>query len=261
MSGVTMRKRQKLVLVTVLLTAGLAVTDWINFEFRYIWVGVFTVVTWLMSAWSLKEGMNGIEWLTILIPGTLFFAGSGLFLMLLPDKWVVKSIFVLLCGIAEYFLLLTANIFSVAKIRTIALFRAALAVSFVMTVVTAFFIFNTILSFRQPFWAIGLFVVLGSALLLLPALWAVELKPVLDQRVIRYTWFLALYIGFFGVAISFWPISTAVASIFMATVMYVFLGLSQHHFSGRLFPKTVWEYVPFGLVVLITMLLTAGRGV
>lgn len=261
MSGATMRKRQKLVLATVLLTIGLAVTDVINFEFRYLWVGVFSAVSWLVCAWSLKEGMNGIEWLTILIPGTLFFAGSGLFLMLLPDKWLIKAVFVVLCGVAEYFLLLTANIFSVAKIRTIALFRAALAVSFVMTVVTAFFIFNTILSFRQAFWVIGLLVTAGSALLLLPALWAVELKPVLDRKVISYTLLLSLYIGFFGVIISFWPISTAVASIFMATVMYVFLGISQHHFSGRLFPKTVWEYVPFGLVVLITMLLTAGRGV
>jgi hypothetical protein len=149
----------------------------------------------------------------------------------------------------------------VAKIRTIALFRAAQAVSFVMTVVTAFFIFNTILSFRQPFWLIGLLVFAGSGLLLLPALWAVELKPVLDRRAIRYTMIISLYIGFFGMSISFWPISTAVASIFMATMMYVFLGISQHHFSGRLFSKTVWEYVPFGLVVLITMLLTAGRGV
>ena len=44
-----------------------------------------------------------------------------------------------LFGIGQYTLLLTANIFSVAAIRTIALFRAAVAVGFVMTLLTGFF--------------------------------------------------------------------------------------------------------------------------
>ena len=44
---------------------------------------------------------------------------------------------------------------------------------------------------------------------------------------------------------------------FLATMLYVYLGIAQHHFSQRLFSRTVWEYVTIGTVVLVTMLITA----
>ena len=256
-----MRKRQKLVLTAFLLAGMLLAVQSVGLEIRYILIGVLAVVTWLLASWSLREGLAGIEWLTVTLPSVLFTASVGLFYILLPQEWWAWLLIAFIFGVGQYALLLSANIFSVAAIRTIALFRAASAVGFVMALVTAFFLFDTILSFRFPFYEVGLYSFLTSFFLLMPALWSVELLPKINSRVMVFSVFLAVGMGLLSMAICFWPISTSVASLFLSTMLYVMMGISQHHFADRLFNRTVWEYVIVGLAVTVTMLLTAGWGV
>jgi hypothetical protein len=256
-----MRKRQKLVLTAVLLSIGLVAVQSAPLEWRYLLIALLSGVSWLLSAWALREGLLGVEWLTVPLPMALFSAAVGLFYILLPESvWAKLMIFVLF-GIGQYALLLTANIFSVAAIRTIALFRAASAVGFVMTLLTGFFMFDTIFSFRLYFWLVGLLVALTSFWLLLPGLWSITLEKRITKQVWGYSFWLAIMVGLAGMAITFWPISIAVSSLFLSTLLYIYLGVAQHHFTQRLFTKTVWEYVTVGVVVLVTMLITAGWGV
>jgi hypothetical protein len=256
-----MRKRQKLVLTAFVLAVLLMAVQSVGLEIRYILIGALGAVTWLLSSWALKEGLVGIEWLTVTLPSVLFTIAVGLFYILLPQAFWARGLIALVFGVGQYALLLSANIFSVAAIRTIALFRAASAVGFVMVLVTAFFLFDTIFSFRFPYYLVGLYSFLTSFFLLLPALWSVELLPKLNARIWSFSFFLAISVGILSIAVCFWPISISVASLFMATMLYVGLGISQHHFSDRLFNRTVWEYVIVGMVVTVTMLLTAGWGV
>ncbi len=255
-----MRKRQKFVLTSLLLTLGLAGMQFAPLEWQYLLIGCLMALAYILAAWSLKEGLSGVEWLTVPLLICLFTGGMGFFFILLPNFWWWQAIVLLLFAVGQYALLLTGNIFSVAAIRTIALFRSASAVGFVMTLVTGFLLYNSILSFRLPVWANGLGVGIISFLLLLPALWSVELHEKLTKLVVTYSGWLAAMVGLLALAIGFWPIGLAVASLFLTTVLYVFLGIAQHHFSGRLFSRTVWEYTTIGVVVLITMLLTAGGG-
>ena len=255
-----MRKRQKFVLTAILLTGAIAAIQLLSLEYRYGLIVFLTLVSWVLSGWSLKEGLSGVEWGMVPLPLVLYTAGIGFFFILLPAHWLWRSLVLLLFGVGQYALLLTANIFSVAAIRTIALFRAATAVGFVMTLVTGFLLYNTLLSFRLPFWANGAGVAAISFLLLLPALWSVELPEKISTRIASYSAGLAGVVGMLALAIAFWPISLAVASLFLTTALYVSLGLAQHQFSGRLFIRTIWEYVTVGVVVLITMLATAGWG-
>ncbi len=214
-----------------------------------------------MSAWSLREGLAGLEWVTVLIPMTLFTAAVGFFYILLPVHWLAKFAVMALFGLGQYALLLTGNIFSVAAIRTIALFRAAQAVGFVMTLLTSFFLYDTILSFRQGFWFNAPLIFLASFFLLLPSLWSVKLEERMQRQLLFFSLTLSFLIAILAIGISFWPISLAVASLFLTTMVYVYLGISQHYFSERLFKKTAWEYIIVGMVVLVTMLLTSGGGV
>lgn len=252
-----MRKRQKFVLTAVVLAAGVWGIQLAALEWRYWLIGLMVGVTWVLASWSLREGLMGVEWLTIPLLPTLFSAGVGLFYILLPPHWLAKLLIVALFGVGQYALLLTANIFSVAAIRTIALFRAASAVGFVMTLLTGFLLYDTILSFRFGFWIIVPLVVLISFLLLLPGLWSVELEERVSKKIISYSGWLSLMQGLLAVAISFWPVSLTVASLFMTAGMYVYLGIVQHHFASKLFKQTVWEYVTVGIVVLATTLLSA----
>ncbi len=256
-----MRKRQKFVLTSVLLSVFLGGIQFAPLEYRYYLIAAMTALTWVLSAWSLREGLNGVEWLTVILPMALFTAGVGFFYILLPSHWLARSIIILLFGIGQYTLLLTSNIFSVAAIRTIALLRAAQAVGFVMTLLTGFFLYNTILSFRQGFWVNGPVIWVTSTLLLIPALWSVKLEEKLTSKLIRYCGVIGGMLALLAVGVSFWPISLAVSSLFITTMLYVYLGISQHHFSDRLFRRTAWEYIIVGMVVLVTMLVTSGGGV
>ncbi|HJZ05914.1 hypothetical protein A2634_01605 [Candidatus Amesbacteria bacterium RIFCSPHIGHO2_01_FULL_48_32] len=256
-----MRKRQKFVLTSVLLSVGVLAVQYAPLEWRYWLVFGLAAVSWALSAWSLREGLTGVEWLVVTMPPVLFTGAVGLFYILLPQAWWAKLLVVFLFGVGEYALLLTANIFSVAAIRTIALLRAAHAVGFVMTLLTGFFMYDTILSFRLDFWWQGLLVGMATFLLLVPALWSVDLR----EKISADTWWFSLglgeSVGGLAVAVAFWPVTLAVASLFLTTALYVFLGISQHHFSQRLFFRTVMEYVVVGVVVLVTMLVTSAWGV
>lgn len=266
-----MRKRQKFVLTTVLLTLGFVLFGRTPLEFKYIAAAILSGLTYVLFAWSLREGLNGVEWLTLLLPPTLFTLGFCLFSILVPADWVrglpynvsvgVGAIIVhLIFAIGQYGLLLTSNIFSVAAIRTIALFWTATAISFVITVTSGFFWYETILSFRLPFYIVGIAIGLISFLLILPAVWSVHLENKISKRVLMYSFVLAFLIGGIAVSLSFWPASVAVGSLFLATCLYVFLGITQHHLSEKLFIKTVWEYLIVGIVVLVTMLITSAYG-
>ena len=256
-----MRKRQKMVATAGSLGVGLLLAQAAPLEWRYPLVGLFAASTWVLSAWSLREGLSGVEWLTVLLPHVLFTGSVGMFYILLPGSWWARGAVMLFFGVGQYALLLTANIFSVAAIRTIALFRAASAVGFVMTLVTGFFVYNTIWSFRLPFWEVGIWVWLTSWAMLLPALWSVKLDRFLSKEVITYSFWQAVLVGVLAMTISFWPITVAVLSVFLCTILYILMGITQHYFADRLLPRMVWEYVTIGGVVAATVLLTAGWGI
>ena len=256
-----MTKRRKFLLVSFLLTLGLVGTQFMQVEFRYQAVMVLAFVAYGLSAWALFDDLNGIEWLTLLALPTLYPVSEGLFYFLLPEG-LLSRIFVLsLFGVGMYALLLTENIFSVAAIRTIQLLRAAHAVGFLLTLVTAFFLYDTMWSFRWPFLMNGLWVMSFSFLLLLQGLWSAEL---LEGSMSKKTWlfatFLSLGLAEVAVGLSFWPVSITVGSLFLVAMMYVALGLSQQYFMGRLFGKTLREYLGVGIVVLLTLTLLTPWG-
>jgi hypothetical protein len=256
-----MRKRQKLVIAAIVTSLGLGMVLVAPVEWKYSLIAVLFGLSWLLTAWALRDNLSGIEWFMVTPPPVMFTVSVAMFYFLLQQSWWARLATMVMYGVGEYALLLTANIFSVAAIRTIQLFRAATAVGFVMSLMTGFFMFDTILSFRPDFWAVGLFVAIGSFLLMVPGLWSVNLEEKLSKRVVMYSFWMAFMMGLLAFAICFWPISIAVSSLFLCTMLYIFLGVSQHYFSQRLFAKTVGEYVTVGLVVLATMLLTSGWGV
>jgi hypothetical protein len=206
--------------------------------------------------WSLKESLNGLEWLMIPILPTFFTAGVGLFYFLVPGDWRIRLPVIFLFGFGLYVLLLTANIFSVAAIRTIQLLRSAHAVGFLMTLLTAFFLYDTIFSFRLIFSLNFGLVLAVSFPLLLQAVWSTKLEDRLTIVSLSFGFILSLIQAEGALLFSFWPISVAVRSLALTTMAYVSFGLVQHYLDERLFPKTIREYVSVGLVVLLVIILT-----
>jgi len=244
-----MSKRQKFVAISVFLSFGLLAVQLVRFEIRYQAIALLSFLSGLLSVWALHQDLNKIEWLTTLILPVTYTAASGLFYFLLPERWLSRLLIVGFFGITFYALLLTENIFAVAAMRTIQLLRAAQTVGFLLTLVSAFFLFDTVFSLRLPFYFNFLLAGMISFLLTLQSLWSVKLEEKITPRVFIYSLVFSFILGQFALAISFWPVTVATGSLFLTTVLYVLLGMSQEHFKERLFQKTIKEYLWVGAII------------
>lgn len=254
-------KRQKFALSAILLSVGLLAIQVLGFTNRYQAIGILTFVALLLSAWSLSEDLTiGWWFLNILVLPTFFTAGIGLFYFLTPAVWLTRVPIILLFGLGLYVLLLTENIFAVAAIRTIQLLRSAQAVGFLLTVVTAFFLYDTILSFRLDPWLNFLWVGVISFPLILHGLWYINLEEKISRQIWFYVFSLSLVLAQTALILSFWPLTVAVGSLGLSTALYMVLGLVQHRLSERLFKRTINEYLGVGIVVLIIIFLTSRWG-
>lgn len=253
-------KREKFIVSALVLSLGLWAIQLSGPTWRYQAIGLLSVLTYFLAAWSLSEGLAGIEWLTVLTLPALFTASVGLFFFLVLAHWWARLPVVIIYGFGIYILLLIENIFSVAAIRTIQLLRSAQAVGFLLTLTTAFFLYDTVLSFRFSPWSNNLAVALVSFPLVLPALWCINLEEKITRPILLYTLVLSLIQGEIALVFSFWPLNVAVGSLVLVTMLYIILALIQHQLSERLFKRTVREYLGIGLVVLIVILLTTHWG-
>ncbi len=222
-----------------------------DIDARYQAIGLLAGVAYGLSVWAMWEDLKGIEWLTVLILPVFYPVSVALFYFLLPERILTRLMIMALFGIGMYALLLTENIFNVAAMRTIQLLRAAHAVGFLLTLLVAFFLWDTIFSFRLMPWWNSILVFISSLPLALQAIWSVNLEPTISREVkinsVGLSWCLAIL----ALVISLWPVTITVGSLFLVSGLYVGLGLIQHRLSGRLFQKTINEYLWVGAAVLL----------
>jgi len=252
-----MTKRQKFLLSSALLSVGLLAIQYVPLEYRYVAIFGFFLVTYLVSAWALFDDLKGVEWLTILTLPAAYSVAIGLFYFLLPSGWLSRLVIITLYGVGMYALYLTENIYSVAAVRTIQLLRAAHAVGFLLSILTLTLLYNTIFSLQWPFWANGLLTFGVTFPILLQGMWSIRLESKVDSDLWKMSLGLAAACGTIALALSFIPVTVWIAALFLATVVYVCLGLLQHELNDRLFSRTITEYVVVGILVLLaTMIVT-----
>ena len=255
-----MSKRTRMALTALVLTLGILSIQSVDVDNRYQAIGILAGLAYGLSAWSFSEDLKGIGWLTVLILPVLYPVSVALFYFLLPDRLLSRLMIMTIFGTGMYALLLTENIFNVAAIRTIQLLRAAHAVGFLLTLVVGFFLWDTIFSYRLSPWWNGLLVFATSWPLTFQALWSVNLEEKVETIIWRNSLGLAFVLGCLGLAISFWPVTITMASLFLVSGLYVLLGLVQQNLSGRLFKKTIQEYLWVGITVLVVTFLMSRWG-
>ena len=253
-----MSKRKRFILVAFLLTLGLLGIQAVGIDRRYEAIIFFSGISVILSAWALLSDLKGIEWLTVLSLPALYPASVALFYFLLPESVISKIILLGLFGLGMYALLLTENIYSVAAIRTIQLLRAAHAVGFLITILTAIFLTGTLLSLRQDFWVNAGGVGLIIFILLIQGLWSATLSPRLPRSVISAA-ALSVMAGILAAAAGFLPIIPMVSAFLVSGYLYVVLGIMQHELQGRLFAKTVQEYLTVAAMVLAAAMFVTFR--
>lgn len=255
-----MTKRRRIILQALILAPGLLMTQLVEVQLRYLAILILCLTSYFFTAWSLREDLKKISWWINLPLPALYTGAMALFYFLLPEVWLSRIVVLFFYAVGMYAVLLVENIYNISASRTIQLLRAAQAVGFLMTLITGFLFYDTIFSFHLAAWFNAPMIGFVSFWLLLPALWSVELKETIEPRVIHYSLILAGLLWQTSFIISFWPLSMSAVSLFLVAALYVILGIVQNHFSGRLFEKTIREYLRVGLVVLIIIFFLAHWG-
>lgn len=255
-----MRRREKFVIASVLLSLGLLLMQYVSLEWRYLAVAVLAIISYLVSAWALFEDLEKHEWLTIVPFPALYTVAVGLFYFLLPANVLSKAAILGFFSIGMYALYLTANIFSVAKGRTIQLVHAAHAVGLLFTLLTSLLFTNTIFSLRLPFYFNGLLIGLVHFPLIIMSLWSVQLEKRLSREVRELALIVTLFVVELGVILSFYPLSVWNSALFIMAFCYISLGVVHNFLRGRLFTNTLTEYtLVASFVGLLFFLLFPGK--
>ncbi len=254
-----MTKRKKFVLVSSVLTLGLIGLQFIPLDRRYEAIIFFSGISVLLSAWSLYSDLPGISWFTSMILPALYPASVGLFYFLLPVNVFSRTVLLSSFGIGMYALLLTENIYAVAANRTIQLVRAAHAVGFLLTVITAIFLIGTVFGLRLSFLSNGTMVAVILWPLFVKGLWSATIQKNISKTIWMYSTILAIVGGEIAMFSAFLPMTPLVSAILVSGYLYVTLGLMQQHLQERLFSKTIQEYVWVGIIVFLAALLVTYR--
>lgn len=253
-------KRQKIITTSMVITlaqlSGLLSTRLvIDVMLRFQFILGLGVIAYIFSFWALMPGINRTKAATLLILPTFYTMAVASFYYVLPLHWFTKLPMSLFFGLTFYLLLLAQNVFNVAAIRTIPLYRAASTASFVLTVFSGLCLYSVIEALNLSFYWNGIAVLVVSFPIILQLLWSTKMEDYISPLILVQSFVLSLLLAELAVAFSFWPTSVnirsfAIASI-LASVMYVLVGITTHHLRERLGSREVWEYLAFGSIVWI----------
>ena len=249
-----MSKRRRFLLTSIILSLGFVGIQFLNDQNRFWAIGILGLLSALLFAWSLLENLGkNMTLLTLILP--MFFTfGVGIFWFLLPANLLTRVPIVIFYGIGIYVLALTMNIYSVsASIKTIALLRAARGVGFVLTLVTAFLVFDAILSLKVSILLTVPLIFFFSFPLFFQGLWAFDLNEDFSKDLLLMSMVGSLVISEVSAAIYFWPVTIVVGSLFLTVMIYLILGLSQAKIEGRLFIATIREHLTVGALVFVAI--------
>lgn len=249
-------KRQKIIITSILLTIGLLSTQLVDFNLRFKFIAGLSVLSLALSLWSLWEGLNLTKALILLVLPFFFTVAVSSFYFLLPVRWLTRLPVAFAFGLMFYLMLLAQNVFNVASIRTIPLYRAASTATFLFTLLSAFFIFNVLFAFNLSFIWNGVVVFIISFPLILQSLWGLQMEDYVSLAIIIQGLVLSLILGELALSFSFWPMPTTIWSLSLSSSMYVLLGLSIQILRGRGSRRVVWEYLGIGISILLVSFLT-----
>lgn len=261
--NIVLEKRQKFVLSVLILSCGLFFTETQFRQSGFIIAFLLSLFTDIFLFWAvrkdLKEAESDYPYSIFILPFfyTLSFV---LFYFLIPSRLLSRIILTILYGVGLYSLYLCQNIFTVSSIRTIALVSGAKIVSFVLTLLSFFFLSNIIFTLHLPIYFSGPLIAIFTGFLVFQSLWTYALqKPAFSL----FWWSGIVTVCLIEIATTlwFWPSSPTVIALFMTGFFYTLVGLSHVWLDRRLFRGVLWEYVWVGAVVFFVLQLFTSWGV
>lgn len=252
-------KRQKFVLAVAFLSLILFISEYQFGKFG-VAVSIFmALMTNVFLYWAVKDDLKeNFSWSVFILPFfyTLSFA---LFYFIIPARLLFRLLLTGAYAFGLYSLFLSQNIFIVSSIRTIALLSGARIVSFVITLISYFFLTNILftlhLSMIPTLFILGIY----TFPLILQSIWTYLLQKSV-QPVKLWVGGVTLCILEVTALLWFWPSNPTVTALFLTGFLYTLVGLSHIWFEKRLFRGVLWEYVWVGVAVFFVLMLFTSWG-
>ena len=276
-----MSKRQKFVIATLILLAGIVLSraglgQFLQWRFRVV---LYALISLAATVWALRdEDFSGVEWLTLPILPAMFALSCVLVFPLLPSGFdtfftrqvsadtstllstAVKLLFLGAFTVGYYASVLTANIYNVAAIRTIQLLRVAHSIGFLVTVAAALLFYIVLFSFHLSGFLNFVLVMLFSGPLIFQAVWSTTLEEKVGERTRNYSLIATVILGEVAWVLSFWPVGISIMALFLTAIFYEMVGIIQYHFDERLNSKIANEFVFVAVFVLLITIFSAQWG-
>lgn len=249
-----MTKRQKIVIASILAAGITFVTTITDLGPGLVEVVIAMGLVYILATWALQPDITGVEFATLLALPLLLTAGVVLTgdIQNLPAPW--RYFLPPVYGAGMYLTLLAENIFNVSGERQVPLLRAAQTVGYLLTLGVIFLVATLIFTKHMPFWANFLAAFLAGGTAVGQALWQSQLRKTSLRSLILASLVSGLAIGELALVISFWPINPLQGGVAVTTLVYVLIGIIQHHWQENLTKRALFEYLVISTTVFLLLL-------
>jgi hypothetical protein len=256
-----MNKRFRYLVSSLVSAAGFGLFIALPYESRYfgLMAGIVLVMFCIWFGLGiLFEGSFNLRLMSVLLP-VMFFTGYGMFGALLADNWLAIILMTLVYGGVMYAMFLVENVFLVAiGFKTVPLYRAAYTVSLILLLISSFFMYDTLFSFRTTYWVNFLVSFVLACGIFMYQFWAVSIELADDGQELSlksYVLVPALLIAELTLVLSFWPTGIFKGSVYLVSAIYIFCGLVQADIRDRLFDKTKVVFLWISVAVISAILM------
>lgn len=205
-----------------------------------------------------------IRLMSVVMP-VAFFVGFALFVTLLPQSFLLTLMYSLFFGVINYTMFLVENVFLVAiGFRTPPLYRAAYTVGLILLLLSSFFLFDSLFSFKFIYWLNMVFVFVISMIIFLYIFFSVTIElsdDGKDKNVWYYVLTPSLLMSEVALVLSFWPVGIFKGSIYLVMIVYVIASLLHAELRERLFKRTWLILVWVGIAIVLGIVMTGTANV
>ena len=246
-------KRQKFIVSVVILSLALFFSEhYLGKGGIYIAI-LLSIFTDLFVFWAIRSDLKDNFSPQVFILPLIYTLACSLFYFLVPVRFITRVGMTSLYAFGLYSLLLSENIFIVSSIRTIALLSSARTVSFIVTILSYFFLSNVVFSLHFNILVTLLLIFAFSFPLILHSIWTHTLENNFRSQ-IEWIFLIAICLVETAFVLWFWPTTPTIIALFLTGLFYVLVGISQVWLDKRLFKGVMWEYIWVAVIVFLVFI-------
>jgi hypothetical protein len=246
-------KRQKFIVAVVILSLMLFFSEQLFGKGGIYIAFLLSLLTDLFVFWAIRADLKDNFSPQVFILPFFYTLACALFYFLVPARFLTRIGMTSLYALGLYSLLLSGNIFIVSSIRTIALLSSARTVSFIVTLLSFFFMSNIVFTLHLNVFVTALLVLAFSFPLIVHSIWIHTLES--DFRsYLEWISLIAACVVETTFALWFWPATPTMIGLFLTGLFYILVGISQMWLDKRLFKGVMWEYVWVGVIAFLVFI-------